>query len=140
MEEFVTYEQSVKLKELGFDEMCNHYYENGKLYEGFVDEDEDPDPDINPDYPTAYGNYNFMKQTFSAPTLAQAQKWLREVQGIIICVGPRFYKNKRPIRGYDYYLFDKDDGYYSHIESEAVYDTYEESLSEGINKALELIK
>ena len=73
-EDFATFEQAVILKELGFNWDCNHYYENGKLCEGFVDEDEDSE--LNEDYPTAYGNYNFMKQTFSAPTLANSSPYL----------------------------------------------------------------
>ena len=125
-EDFVTYEQAVKLKELGFDWKCNHWYhplEPEKIIEC-----------------QTYCNHNSFERPYSAPTLAQVAKWLRDVKGLIIYSEPRFYKGKKPLLGYEYHLFNKKDGYYSHIESETIYDTYEEALSEGINEALELIK
>lgn len=111
-ENFVTYEQAKLLKESGFNWECNHMVSSP---------------------------YDSNRVCF-APTLSQAQKWVREVKGVIICIEPRFYKNKRPLVGYDYHLFNKDDGMFSHIESETIYDTYEEALSEAIDKVIEILK
>lgn len=141
MEDFVTYSQAVKLKDLGFNWEVNHYYENEILKEGFVDEDEDPD--LNPNYPTSYGNYNFMKQTFSAPTLSEAQKWLRKVKNIIVnvliddnSIDPWSYELLSTIRDED------NDWVYLVPQWETNFwcSEPEEALSEGISKALELLK
>lgn len=66
-EDFVTYRQAVKLKELGFDwETYAHYHFN-KI---------DGLPDKYPD--VTFDNYNCSSlEMYSAPTLSQAQKWLR---------------------------------------------------------------
>lgn len=131
-EDFVTYEQAVNLKELEFDLCVNHYYKDNKLIQisGYSD-----------NYCNVNANAVFViDECYSSPTLAQAQKWLREVKGIIICIEPRFYASRKPLAGYEYHLFNKDDGWYSYIESKTVYDTYEEALSVCIDKALEILK
>ena len=69
MEDFVTYEIAVKLKEKGFNDECNAYYEPLKhclnlsrvLQTNSLTE-----------------NYNCI----TAPTISQVLKWLREVKGI----------------------------------------------------------
>lgn len=131
-EDFVTYEQALKLKELGFDWECDYCCEDNRELLGTINV-------IN-----VHEFYHLtgvkLDNALPAPTLAQAAKWLRDVKGIIICIEPRFYKNKRPLVGYDYHLFNKDDGWYSDIESKTVYDTYEEALSEAISKALEILE
>ena len=135
MEDFVTHEQAIKLKELGFDWDCNHYYENGKLYEGVVDEDEDPD--INSDYPTTYGNYNFTKQTCSAPTLAQVQKWLREVKHIDIDIDSVYHR----LDTGDKVMYGLRIGVQRTFQKEFYlnHDTYEQALSSGIDTALKIL-
>ena len=130
MEDYVTYEQAELLKELGFDWDCLHGY-----YRFF----DNKEPRLNT---CGYAKNSIGGDFFycAAPTLSQVQKWFREVKGIIIYPEPRFYKGKKPLLGYNYHLFDKDSGYYSHIESETVYDTYEQACSAGIDKAIELLK
>lgn len=126
VEDYVTFEQSVKLKKLGFDWECDHVYYGENVNYVFTSERK--------------RNYNTEDYRFSVPTLSQVQKWLRDVKGVIICIEPRFYKNKKPLVGYDYHIFDKDNGWYSHVESKTVYDTYEQSLTSGIDKVLEILK
>ncbi len=67
----------------------------------------------------------------SAPTLAHAQKWLREKRGIDVDVRT----TKIPKRKYGYVVYDKTQ-HFSHEE----YCAYEQALSVGISAALELIK
>ena len=131
MEDYVTYEQAKKLREVGFCEetRCGYY----KMPKG------NPQMtkwDICLEASLDYASFEYYK----APTLSQVQKWLREVKGIILHLEPRFYKGKKPLMGYDYHLSNKDNGMYSHIESETIYDTYEEALSVGIDKAIEILK
>ena len=59
--EFVTYEQALALKELGFDERCfSRYYESGKLADSL-----------------SYLHHNYFGQV-NAPLYQQAFRWFRE--------------------------------------------------------------
>ena len=60
--EFVTYEQALALKELGFDEPCFGYYDEG-------------------------GNlYTEMVEVLKAPLYQQAFRWFREKYGLYSCI------------------------------------------------------
>lgn len=136
MEDFVTYEQAVKLKKFGFDWDCGYYYD--EITQKFKPNTNDSYCELSTN--DLLWNNNKMWRCTSAPTLSQVQKWFREVKGIIICIEPRFYRNKRPLMGYDYRLFNKDDGCYSNIKAETIYDTYEQAVLAALNKILELLK
>ena len=63
--EFVPYQQAIELKELGFDEPCFGYYNNGNEFTFFVD--------------VRSGNTNSEFRFFpTAPTFSQAFRWFRE--------------------------------------------------------------
>lgn len=122
-EDFVTYEQAVKLKELGFNYKCNHLYSI-----------ENPNNIIRT---SNYHNKAVITDTILAPTLSQVQKWLREVKGISI----------EPIScGFD----DNDNAVWSSFicllkskkenNQTALFKSYEQALSEAIDKALEILK
>lgn len=72
-EEYVSYEQAVKLKELGFDYKC---------YDFFTEDVKLPLSEIKP-FPKPK-NWNESEDKISAPRLDQVQKWLREIKGIDI--------------------------------------------------------
>lgn len=135
-EDYVSYEQAKTLKELGFNWACigfyNHYkipcIEHNICYEGKI---------IKENY-----NDDFIANTYnvlcSAPTLAQAQKWLREVKQIevnstydLICG-----------EGWFFYHNDLEHVSFSGIDKmgDTLYASYEQALSAGIDKALELLK
>lgn len=126
-EDFVNYELSKALKACGFDEPCDHYYC------AFDNETDVRFWSIHP----AQSQNGFTnpdgKVIADAPTLAHAQKWLRENHHISIRV------NYLPLSG----LWFAD---WLNIESmeyddtDAKFPTYEEALSEGIASVLELIK
>lgn len=120
-EDYVTFEQAQKLKQLGFDWECNHYYH---LYD-----EQDTLSTLS-----KFENSNKFDKNWSAPTLAQAQKWLREVKGIIII--PHVI-HVEDILKYDFYIY----GELLDIECDFEgFNTYEFALSEGINKALNFLK
>lgn len=130
MEDFVTYEQAIKLKELGFKYPCNHYY---SLDGGLLHEETENDQ-------TNYIYCN-TKYLISAPTLAQAQKWLRETKTIevgstyeiVVNSGWFFYIKDLVSSWEDFYDIEKlNDGDY--------YPTYELALSAGIDKVLATLK
>lgn len=116
-EDFITYEQAVKLKELGFDWGCDHYYH---LY------DEQSTLSALP----KFENFNKFDKNWSAPTLAQAQKWLREVKEtevIVIRIDEDIYS---------YMIY----GELVNVSSKTHFNFYEQALSAGIDRALELLK
>ena len=134
-EEYVTYEQAVKLKKLGFDWSCYHYYESNKrLVESKIysqtfkvseywcnfNEDE-PNRHRQPFYPH-----------YSAPRLDQAQKWLRDKHNLsveLIC---------NMVRQWNVNVC-KIDNFGTPVYSKMNFDTYELALTAGINAVLELL-
>ena len=127
-EDYVSYELAIALKAAGFDEPCDHYwcrvYKNSDKIE------------MRQSLAADYNNDDWYIPHCSAPTLWQAQKWLREKKGIAINV-----------IAHDGGLYDYDIVFLPNaIETENIPDrspwcrTYEEALSEGIDSALELIE
>ena len=122
-EDFVTFDQAKKLKELGFDWGCIHWYHTNEEHEKKLIKAFD------------YANHSGLSpRALSAPTLSQVQKWLREVKNIVVLATCNLDYEK----GHEWYWFiDKD----VNIEDpEHAYETYEAALEAGINKALEFIK
>lgn len=124
-EDFVTFEQAKALKELGFDGECRAYYYDTKEISG----------NLNP--------YNYNSRdigVISSPTLSEVQKWLREVKEIEVGVFAEFDGELRTgqwvwlMRKFNTHLFGTD------YPEGTSYDTYEQALSAGIDKAIELIK
>lgn len=123
-DDFVTLEQAIKLKEFGFDYKCNHYYkvdEKSLLFENYAIYSVEELDHVS----SAYEDLNNNHGCISAPTLAQVQKWLREVKHIYLFVTM------------------EDSCYYWYIGKEfqiGNHDSYEKALSEGISRALESLK
>ena len=128
-EDFVTYEQALALKKLGFDLGVDHVYnKDGELIEEtrYMD-----------DY-TAYVNYNIEKyggDIISAPTLSQAQKWLKKNKkiDIIVSLEDETYVQYQV----EIYIRKK---CVSPRYNHGFYETYEEALSRGITKSIEIIE
>ena len=116
MEDYVTFEQAQRLKELGFDWKCFSYY----LYSNEVSLGETPK-----EY-----NYIVGNDHISAPTLALVQKWLRETKETEVIV-IRLDDNV-----YSYTIY----GGIVNVTTERTFDTYEKALSKGIDRTLELLK
>lgn len=123
-EDYVSFEQAQRLKELGFNWDCMKGYahypnENVKAFNA-------QEENIN-------GDYN--KWTFSAPSLAQAQRWLREVKGckILITEGDINKENY----GWEFRYKDTWLGDISHGN---VMETYEEALADAIDEALDILE
>lgn len=154
IEDFVTFEQAKKLKELGFDWKCTHFYdyfdpdmlisagrivnEGGAAYALTVDKLSE---NFNLDDPDIF-------ERASAPTLAQTQKWLMEKQKLFV-ISEVYFKNcmdgdyTNP--EYEYIIVNFRDGGALRTESgslfpQRLFTTYEQAISEGIDKALEILK
>ena len=126
-EEYVTYFQAVKLKELGFKCVVYTHYPQG---------------DNNIRYTEDAINWNNSVALISAPRLDQAQKWLRD-KGIHVSANPY-------CKVYNHNICDAEDcawsselysvpfGRWLNV-SKGEFDTYELALSAGIDAALELL-
>ena len=129
--DFVTYEIAKRLKEAGFNEPCDHYYHHGEL-KRYADTDS-----VNRNT-NGHGRPN----KCSAPTLWQAQKWLREKHNIHVQIEAVMQEQ------WTYTLVDlapwsdMDGEWHDRIPDREGYPqiaTYESALSAGIAAALELI-
>jgi hypothetical protein len=126
---FVPYEQSLQLKELGFDEPCLAFY-NTKVDEslsfvdlfGFVDEK------IIDDY-----YYNSLGLYVSAPTFSQAFKFIREKYNLIGLVEGG-YDNGKNIFTYVIWEGFKD------IITDDYFETPEEVELECLNELIKMLK
>ncbi len=120
---FLPYQQSLELRELGFDEIClTHYWGENILNE-------------------AYGGWmkNSNTKYVMAPTWKQAFKWLRENYNTLATI----YSNAS---GYLYEWHDAVGGThrgwseYEGPNDSGVWDTYEEAKLACITKLIEIVK
>ncbi|MBD5242093.1 MAG: hypothetical protein HDS59_08465 [Barnesiella sp.] len=136
-EEYVTYEQAVKLKELGFAEKVNHAYLKKisiepELSVGDLKEVHSKDPKNYNDNRKGAGKGLFF---YSAPRLDQAQKWLIDTKKLHVL--PHLENVNKPDYVCIITLMRKecmritDNGRY--------FSAYELALSAGIDAALELL-
>lgn len=142
-EDYVSYELAKKLKACGFNEPCDHYYC------AFDNETDVRFWSIHP----AQSQNGFTnpdgKVIADAPTLAHAQKWMRE--GAMLHVGAypavptrkwHFYINdlNQHVNPHDGELMTRWDEDMQEKADERLCDSYECALSAGIASALELIE
>jgi len=117
--EFIPYEQSFDLKELGFDELCMAQYNDSNGFDGF-----------GGNYRNSYFNH---QDQVAAPLYQQAFRWFREkykMQAEILWRGDMgcfCYKTGK--FKYGEHAFSKDD-----------YKTYEEAELECLKKLIEIVK
>ena len=142
-EDFVTFEQALKLRELGFD--CHNlynqmYYATQNYCEGnnpFFFDTIGPGDLISSPRMKEDENDGWIEDDdycVLAPTLAETQKWLREKR-IFLYIQPLVFKSFCVFE----YIIDRMDTI-DRIESKPQFDTYELALSAGIDKAFELLK
>ena len=122
-EDFVTFEQAKALKGFGFNSKCMYWYH--------------PEDPFNIIESVVCCNHNDFNRPYSAPTLAQAQKWLREVRGLCICSMCKIDNRRR----YKYqWMITFLDENKSDSSADIFFDSYEKALSAGIDKAIEILK
>lgn len=145
MEDFVTFEQAQKLKELGFDWECYKFYATQTYCEGnnqfFFDTICTGDLIDSPKYKEDENDGWIPDEEWcvAAPTLAQAQKWLREIKNISVepvsCGYNDNMSNNIVWSSFICSLKDK-----LGFDQTADFDTYEQALSAGIESVIELLK
>ena len=134
--EFITYEQALALKELGFDEPCFGYYIETREWI----------PASYSQKGTIYpSNLDLMKEWVSAPLYQQAFRWFREKYDI------QGYIYSSTVRGNEENLFKQFTGYIWNIRSidmpflstdarDELHDTYEEAEQACLDKLIEICK
>ena len=114
-EYYVSSEIAKLLKETGFDWEIKTFYFMDQLGETMLGDAK---------------NHNFSNQFISAPTLAVAQQWLREVKNVDVFA----YRNEPKDKFESIVSFNK-----KWSTTGMCINTYEEALEAGIKKALEII-
>lgn len=122
-EDFVTYEQAIVLKKLGLDEYCDYIFTSqGKICPKVI---------LSYDYREREGYVD-------APTLAQAQKWLRKEKGLYLMWD--MGQDRKHDSKFAWYVCDRHGYIVDTLASEIKYDSPEEALSAGITECLELLE
>lgn len=131
-EDYVSYPLALRLKAAGFDEPCRDFYWTSDSTFKHTDA-------------PVHKNSEHCTTMVAAPTLWQAQKWLREKYGLHVSVDPYSdYSEDADGRkcdewhfwAFDLYTIFGDERF---TESDEEFDTYESALSAGISAALDLI-
>lgn len=140
--DYCSYELSKALKAAGFDEECREFYTPKGVLGSATDAD---------DFNSLGAQYQgeWFSNTISAPTLAHAQKRLREGATLHVGAYPavptrkwHFYIDdlNQHVNPHDGELMTRWDEDMQEKADERLYDSYECALSAGIASALELIK
>ena len=130
-QEFCSYEQSIALKELGFDEPCFGFYDESLYF---------------PNNENQYGT--FCKQpkdvpACSAPLKQQVFRWFREKYNLRGFIG--FRPN---VKKFDYHIYDMSLSGIEYVKQRTMEEynkdplvgTYEEAESACIDKLIEIVK
>jgi hypothetical protein len=148
-EYYVSLEVAKRLKEAEFDWKVNFFYQDGILKSVLPDELFSGDfEDVEYYYrhigiPHQSLDYNggtskFLEE-YSAPTLEVAQRWLREVKAMHICVKP----NEASANCKYFVTVIINDTKWGNVQDDnrktIMFDTYEEAQEAGIKKVLEII-
>jgi len=127
--EFVRYQESLELKELGFDEPCfGRYNVPGEFILSGCYSD-------SPLVHILVEQNDICEAHTLAPTLSQAFRWFREKHNFCSCITPS--SEKTTIK-YEYGIFE--DGYLNLREIKGGFKTYEEAELECLRKLIELVK
>lgn len=122
-EGFVTYEQAKLLNKLGFNNWDVYIYAHGKITISFI---------------FSY-DYTQREEHYPAPTLSEAQAWLRNEKKLFVLV------DMLPVtsgKSKFFWYVNDEKGWVIKDEhsSQAIYDTYEEALTEGITDCIKILK
>ena len=138
--EFVTYEQALALKELGFDKKCyGHYDSTGEL--NTIEEYARVNADILHMLSKKFNSESYMKEMCSAPLKQQVFRWFRENYNLFCEINvdktmePKFAYTIKEYESTQFF-----DGFKEDILSEYLYYVYEEAEIACIDKLIEIVK
>jgi hypothetical protein len=131
--EFVPYQESLELKELGFDEPCFAFYqvENFEKKPCGVD---DRDEYIRTGFATCK-NSEIPEHFTSAPLYQQAFRWFREKHNMRFCIIDDHSNNEKP-----YSFTSEHEYFYDTGTSNDWFSTYEKAELACLKKLIEIVK
>lgn len=133
-EDFVTYSQALALKKLGFREECLFAYNAEGIFCPNFTFDNDGEKTTTYNLYYSENKSNSFREVCDAPTLAQAQKWLRKHKHYSIEVS--LDKNHTPLwQSFVVRLSDV-----KNIKNVIFCASYEEALSAGITECLKILE
>ncbi len=120
--EFVTYELSLRMKRLRFNEPCISFYSQGGKHNFDI---QSPSTNI--------GSWSDQEHYCSAPTFSQAFRWFREKHGL--------YHNINK-HGYWFFEIKKDEGFgdLSNVSIVFDFESYEETELVCLEKLIEIVE
>lgn len=155
-EDFVTYEQALALKKLGYREPCLYYYINRTLHPNNVYAHRVDRSSFHRVYSVEALSKvrNVAKEQIvcDAPTLAQVQKWLEKEKGMAICPCPsaKFVRNTESFKDckwvytgwiWQAFIIGTDKVLSNGPEDKGtLYSSSEEALSAGITECLKFLE
>ena len=127
-ESYVSFDTARMLKEAGFDVPCNSYYE---LEDGEA---------VRKDCIRPYDHNGFGDTICSRPTLTLAARWLRDKHRLHVSVSiVGLFDGLRDITYWAFSIMNVNTALFEYIDGNR-YDSYEEALEAGLQKAIKLIK
>jgi len=120
--EFITYEQALALKELGFDEPCFGYYHLNKEFQFFA-------------YIRSCNTNSEFKFYPTVPTFSQAFRWFRDKYGLYHSIG--LDSSLENDINCDYQIINHNQ---SISELKTGFKSYEEAELECLKKLIEIVK
>lgn len=147
--EFITYTQSLALKELGFDEPCFAYYSINNIEESKLFFDIDPDDGELTSLNQNQFYHNNLSEVgrISAPLKQQAFEWFIDKHGLHIHMCPEFYKDGINYCWQILWYLPKDKWTDSNVHGGTMfygdnheYPTKEEAENACIDKMIEIVK
>jgi hypothetical protein len=140
--DFISYEQALALKELGFDEPCLAYYDKDGDFLSDIGINEDIDNLYRNSYFVMYKD--FSESEYTAPLYQQAFRWFREkhnIQGYIYSSTVRGNVEKtKQFTGYIWNINGIDIPFLSTDARDELHDTYEEAELACLIKLIEIVK
>ena len=138
--EFITYEQALELKGLGFNEPCFGWFRSTLIPSNFTEYFLETEFGMN-ESPSDWVNSNFLDKACSAPLYQQAFRWFREKYNIDSWI-TKEHKYRKP---FCWYIQDNITIYNSDLRTngltyETFFQTHKEAELECLKKLIEIVK
>jgi hypothetical protein len=132
-DELVSFEVAKLAKEKRFNQYCNYAY-----YEIYKDSEIEIKFSSNETMYSSEWKY-FIQESFITPTQSLLQRWLREVHGAKLYCVPSPLSSR--VNNWTWMLDAYEEGVWKgRVQSDSIFDTYEQSLEKGLLETLKLIQ
>jgi hypothetical protein len=140
--EFITYEEALELKGLGFNEPCFGWFRSTLIPSNFTEYFLETEFGMN-ESPSDWVNSNFLDKACSAPLYQQAFRWFRDKYNLRGFIG--FRPN---VKQFDCHIYDMSLSGKEYVKQRTMEEfnkdpkvgTYEEAELECLKKLIEIVK